>query len=77
MKRAVYDKQFKMAAVKHAQSVFSLSKTLHENWASVGQLYVAGSTNTMNMEKVRFRVMETHFSTPPTKLRNYKNKLTS
>ena len=50
IKRAVYGKQFKMAAVKQ-----------QKHWTSAEELCAGGSTNMPNMEKVRFQGMETHF----------------
>ena len=51
MKRAVYDKQFKMAAVKHAQSMDQSVSEVAKHSASAGVLCADGLMNTTNMEK--------------------------
>lgn len=60
MKRAVYDKQFKMAAVKLAQET---DKSVTQTAA---ELRISGCSlrrwiNEYDMEKVRFQEMGTHF----------------
>ena len=62
MKQAVYDKQFKMAAVKMSQEAEkSVSETAKELGIS-GAVCAAGLTSTMHMEKVRSHDTGTHFS---------------
>jgi hypothetical protein len=58
-----------VAAGKHAQSVAQPVKdVLRElGWASAVQIHAAGSSNMMNMEKVRFQGMGTHVSTSQTR----------
>ena len=75
MKRTICGRQFKMAAAEQAQVLRDLPRREHENRASALKPCVAGSTNRMNMERVRFRVMEAHFLISRTRVRNYKSKL--
>lgn len=70
MKRAVYDKQFKMAEVKMSQSLQKSTQMRQKNYLSVGVVCAVGLMNMMNIGKVHFPGMGMHFSIQLMKLRN-------